>query len=127
MANFIQCKQESYSYKDYNSTWVKTGTKRVLLFFKKEVGEHRYLPGKDIKIINKPINLEVVQNLVKYDRVMEWNSPESHKNEKKGIRFDLIEGQVDWFFDSEKVRDEQYNEIVNNTHLFLNDHKRFNI
>jgi hypothetical protein len=118
MANFIQCKQEFYTYKNYDSKWVKTGTKRFLLFFKEDIGEWKNLPGHDIKVFNKAINLEAVQNLVKYDRIMEWNSSSENKNEKKGIRFDLIDGQLDWYFDSEQVRDEQYNEIISNSHLY---------
>lgn len=118
MANFIQCKQESYSYKDYRHTWIKTGTKRVLLFFKKDVGHFKYMADRTIKVFNKPINLEVVQSLVKNEREFEWNSEDNNKNKKPGIRFYLIEEEVEWFFDSEKVRDEQYNEIVNNTHLY---------
>jgi hypothetical protein len=120
MANFVKCKQEFVKFK---RTKRQTETKQVksLFFFTRTVETHTEIPDEDGTHVNSPMNLDIVKTISKISHVLDRNSgwsslPDGKK--KFGINFNTIDGNYHWYYDEEKNRDEQFEEIAGNTHLY---------
>jgi len=120
MANFVKCKQESVKFKR-NSSKEKAVEITVLLFWKAKRTVSEEVPGEDFHN-NSPINLDLVKAFSKTKRILDrdsrWVTMQDGK-EKYGIYFSALGGSsYDWYYDDEKTRDEQFEEIASNHHEY---------
>ena len=117
MANFIKCKQESFSYKKYENVKVRDELTRSFFFFVKINPIYEFQEEVEaITVYNNPINIEYVKNISRTGGIYCGLSKFSAHY---GIRFFLVGGgESCWFYDNVKTRDEQFEEIVSNNHLY---------
>lgn len=120
MANFIKCKHESVLSKRMKKEIEEI--KVVKGFFKsKEVITYKDVEDSTLIYENTPINIDLVINIKKIkgyaDKDSAWGSIPS--TEKFGISFYCISrDSISWFYGDEKTRDEQYEEISNNSQMY---------
>lgn len=112
MATFIKCKQDSIKIKQsgFSSEIVVVP---YLLFFKKEKTICVEIPGETTNRDNTPINIDVVITISKNSKKLsKW------ENSKPGILFTAADDYFEWYYDNEKIRDEQFDEIISNHHNY---------
>lgn len=117
MATFLKCKQEFITYTKVNEVQVNNEIKleTVFFFFKKIVPVYRNVP-EIIEKYNSPINLDIVKNFSKTKHQIGNDKPLKNFH---GIVFKLVDGECYWYYEDEKTRDEQFEEIASNKHLYL--------
>lgn len=112
MANFVKCKQEFIKVKETSWDFEKISIP-YFVFFKKEKTVSTENPGEAWYRDNVPINIDVVITISKNKKKLsKWD------DSKPGILFNTEENYYEWYYDDEKVRNEQFDEIVNNHHNY---------
>lgn len=119
MANFAKCKQESVKFKQTKEATETIDVK--VLWWTQSQTITKQVPAEDGIHENTPINLDLVKTFSRCSRILDRNShcgTLEGGNKKFGIYFNVQGSSEYWYYDEEKLRDEQFEEISNNTHLY---------
>lgn len=118
MAIFVKCKEEFVTFKQTKKEQVGTEAKRTFLWFVKLVPVYKEVDDVNGKFYNRPVNLNMVLDISKTSGAPDRDSDYGYSKYKPAIRFDFGKYSTTWCYSDEKLRDEQFEEIANNTHLF---------
>ncbi len=120
MAHFIKCKQELVTYKTMKQEIENIETIHRVFLGTRQVVTYKEVFDKEENYENSPINLDVVIRLSKtvgaYDR--DSNRYFIKTTGKQGICFHTIDGTYEWYYDTKEARDEQFEEIASNSHMY---------
>ena len=121
MATFVKCKEEFVKRKRTKQEQTGTELETIFLFFKRVKPIYIEVFDCEDKIFNNPVNLDAVLDIEKIVGAGDTDSNYSGiaGTSKPGIRFYFnSKCLTDWFYSDEKVRDEQFEEIASNSHLY---------
>lgn len=108
MATFVRCKQEYFLEQREKKVQVDTKVGRFLLLFKYDIPVYENVLGQPNRIFNNPVNIDLVMILKK----------QMCFSDKFAIKFGGSKYYEIWVYDTEKARDEQFEELANNLHLY---------
>lgn len=117
MATFVKCKEESVKYKTYKQVQTGSKTERFLLFFKTVEPIFEEVPDSEGTFKNNPINISHVLDIEKVTGAGDKNSSYGYVQgtSRSGIKFFYAGGYyTNWYYNSEKLRDEQFEEVATN-------------
>lgn len=117
MATFVKCKEEFVKYKTHKQIQTGSKTERFLLFFKTVEPIFEEVPDSEGSFQNNPINISRVLDIEKVTGAGDKNSSYGYVKgtSRPGIKF-FFEGgyYTNWYYNSEKLRDEQFEEVATN-------------
>lgn len=116
MANFLKCTEEFVKYKRMKKHLVKHEVKLTFLIFKKLVDVYKDIIDYDVINYNNPINIDLVESFSKIKGLEDVDSDYNFikATERPGINFRTVDTNYYWYYNDEKSRDSQFNDISNN-------------